>query len=188
MNEINISIRTAVLDDIPRISALIEESVRQLSIGYYSEQEIDRALVRVFGVDTQLIDDRTYFVAERTDEVVGCGGWSKRSTLFGGDQAKRGSDSELNPERDAARLRAFYVAPSCARQGIGRRLAAVCEAAIVAAGFRQAELAATLPGVPLYAALGYIPVEEVNTDLGGGYVLKCIRMQKQLVGGTTMPN
>lgn len=174
-----ISIRPATTADAPAISTLIDVSVRRLSEGYYSEEEIERALVRVFGVDSQLIADGTYFVAEEDGEVVGCGGWGRRATLYGGDQVER-NDAELDPATDAAKIRAFYVAPSHARRGIARQLLEVCEAAARAHGFRRAELAATLPGVPLYAAMGYAGEEQVSSDLGDGYELRCIRMEKAL--------
>lgn len=175
-----ITIRTANTSDTPAIAALIDASVRLLSESYYSPEEIERALVRVFGVDSQLIADGTYFVAEDDGVVVGCGGWGRRATLYGGDQAER-NDAELDPATDAAKIRAFYVAPSHARRGIARRLLDVCEAAARAHGFRRAELAATLPGVPLYAAMGYAGDEEVASDLGDGYVLRCVRMEKALL-------
>jgi len=176
---VTIAIRTATTSDASAISALIDASVRRLSEGYYSAEEIERALVRVFGVDSQLIADGTYYVAEENGEIVGCGGWGRRATLYGGDQAER-NDAELDPATDAAKIRAFYVAPSHARQGIARRLLDVCESAARAHGFRRAELAATLPGVPLYAAMGYEGGEEVASDLGDGYELRCVRMKKVL--------
>ena len=174
-----IKIRPATAADAPAISALIDVSVRRLSEGYYSEEEIERSLVRVFGVDSQLIADGTYYVAEEDGEIVGCGGWGRRATLYGGDQVER-NDAELDPATDAAKIRAFYVAPGHARRGIARQLLEVCEAAAVASGFRRAELAATLPGVPLYAAMGYSGDEEVASDLGDGYELRCVRMGKVL--------
>lgn len=174
-----ISIRKAVASDAPAISALIDVSVRRLSEGYYTPEEIERALVRVFGVDSRLIADGTYYVAEEDGVVVGCGGWGRRATLYGGDQVER-NDAELDPATDAAKIRAFYVAPTHARRGIARKLLDVCEAAAVANGFARAELAATLPGVPLYAAMGYAGDEEVASDLGDGYALRCVRMEKAL--------
>lgn len=176
---VTVEIRPATPDDVPAIAWLIDESVRRLSEGYYSAEEIERALVRVFGVDSQLISDGTYFVAEEDGEIVGCGGWGRRATLYGGDQAER-NDAELDPATDAAKIRAFYVAPAHARRGIARRLLDVCESAARAHGFRRAELAATLPGVPLYAAMGYAGDEEVASDLGDGYALRCVRMEKSL--------
>lgn len=172
-----VTIRRATPEDVPAIASLIEASVRRLSEGYYSPEEIERSLVRVFGVDSQLIADGTYYVAESDCTLVGCGGWGRRATLYGGDQADR-NDAKLDPSRDAAKIRAFYVAPTHARQGIARMLLDVCEAAAMAAGFRRAELAATLPGVPLYTSMGYAGLEDVSSDLGDGYALRCVRMVK----------
>jgi GNAT superfamily N-acetyltransferase len=176
----SLSIRKAMASDIPHLGPLIAESVRRLSEGYYSTEEAERALVRVFGVDSQLVEDGTYYVAERDGELAGCGGWSKRATLFGGDQTKQGEDAELRPGAAPARIRAFFVHPSHARRGIGTRLLEVCESAARGHGFTEAELVATLPGVPLYEALGYEAVEPITVDLEDGYVLRCIRMRKGL--------
>jgi GNAT superfamily N-acetyltransferase len=176
----SILIRRATAADIPSLGPLIAESVRRLSKGFYSTEEAERALVRVFGVDSQLVDDGTYYVAERDGELAGCGGWSKRATLFGGDQTKHGEDAELAPGAAPARIRAFFVHPSHARQGIGTRLLDVCESAARAHGFTEAELVATLPGVPLYETLGYEAVEPISVDLEDGYVLRCVRMRKTL--------
>jgi N-acetylglutamate synthase-like GNAT family acetyltransferase len=179
----SILIRNATLSDIPKLKQLLNDSVRGLSIGYYSKEEIERSLVKVFGVDTQLIEDGTYYVAEKDGEIVGCGGWSKRSTLFGGDQVKDGAETEIRPEDAPARIRAFFISPAHARQGIGKRILETCESAACRHGFTRAELAATLPGEPLYAAFGYQPIEPVNidVDLGDGHALRCIRMGKPLV-------
>jgi len=174
-----IRIRKATAEDAPAIARLIDASVRRLSEGYYTPEEIERSLDRVFGVDSRLIADGTYYVAEVDGAIAGCGGWGRRATLYGGDQAER-NDAELDPATDAAKIRAFYVAPAHSRQGIARRLLEVCEDAARESGFRRAELAATLPGVPLYAATGYTGDEEVATDLGDGYELRCVRMTKML--------
>lgn len=176
----SILIRNATMGDVPLLTQLINDSVRKLSVGYYSNEEIERALVQVFGVDTQLIEDGTYYVAESDGKIVGCGGWSRRSTLYGGDQAKDAAEVELRPGEAAARIRAFFVDPAHARQGIGRRILETCESAARQHGFTRAELAATLPGEPLYAALGYRPIEPVNVDLGDNVTLRCVRMGKAL--------
>jgi GNAT superfamily N-acetyltransferase len=131
-----------------------------------------------FGVDTQLIIDGTYYIAETDDIVVGCGGWSKRNTLYGGDQHKETEDPLLNPERDAARIRAFFVHPDYARQGIGRQIINVCESAAVSAGFSSFELGATLPGVPLYTVMGYTAIERIDARLPDGEVLGIVKMRK----------
>jgi GNAT superfamily N-acetyltransferase len=177
-------IRPARLEDVPALRPLIAESVRELSRDDYVPEAIERALVRVFGVDTALIADGTYFVAVDPDQghrIVGCGGWSRRATLYGGDQMKSGADPQLRPGLDPARIRAFFVAPSHARRGIGRRVLAACEAAALASGFTLAELVATRPGERLYAACGYEAVEPVAVDLGDGRSLACVRMRKSLV-------
>jgi GNAT superfamily N-acetyltransferase len=176
-----IVIRPARLDEVPALQSLIAESVRALSRDDYSPDAIERAIVRVFGVDTALIADGTYFVAVDGDRIVGCGGWSRRATLYGGDQMKSGTEPQLRPGLDPARIRAFFVAPSHARQGIGRRVLAACEAAARASRFTVAELVATRPGERLYAACGYEAVEPVSVDLGDGCSLPCTRMRKTLV-------
>lgn len=178
-----IVIRKALNNDIGEITELIKRSVRALSVGYYSSDVVERALERVFGVDSQLIADGTMYVAIDNDQIVGCGGWSKRRTLYGGDQFETRIDDELDPAVDAARIRAFFVDPDHARKGIGRSILATCEAAAIQAGFKRAEMGATLPGVPLYAALGYAGDEVIDIDMGDGYKLRCIRMEKSLGPG-----
>jgi GNAT superfamily N-acetyltransferase len=177
---VTIDIRLATRADVPALSSLVEASVRGLSRGYYTEEEIERSVRKVFGVDTQLVDDGTYFAAEEGGVLIGCGGWSRRATLYGGDQAKLTEDVEVDPADSPARIRAFFVHPDHARRGIGRRLLAACESAARDFGFARAELVATLPGVPLYSALGFQPLEPVAVDLGDGHVLRCIRMAKNI--------
>ena len=175
-----VEIRQARPDDIPALVRLIPESVRGLSAGFYTPAEIEGALVHVFGVDTQLIEDGTYFVAEVAGELVGGGGWSKRRTLFGGDQHKAETDDGLlDPAREPARIRAFFVHPAWARRGIGRRLMSACEDAARRAGFRTLELVATLPGEPLYAASGFAVMERLQIPLPNGGTLPAVRMTKQ---------
>ncbi len=148
-----ITIRLAAMEDVSALQELIAESVRTLSLPYYSPRKIDSALIHVFGVDRQLIRDETYFVAESDGQIVGCGGWSKRKTLFGGDQAQAARvDELLNPETDAARVRAFYVHPKWSRRGIGTEILKACEEAASESGFTTLELIATLPGEPLYSS------------------------------------
>jgi len=175
------TLRLATRDDVPRLRELIPLSVRSLSPGYYSAEQIERAIERIFGVDTQLIEDGTYFVAETDGEVVGAGGWSRRRTLFGGDQHK-GSvpDEPLDPAVDAARIRAFYVDPAWARRGIGRALLERCETAARAEGFVRLELLATLPGVPLYSALGYTELAPMDVPLEEGLALPGVVMGKTI--------
>jgi len=159
-----IRIRLAEARDIPSLRELIEVSVRGLQAGDYSAAQLESALRTVYGVDTQLIADGTYFAAEETDAsgaqspggkslggktwggalLVGCGGWSRRKTLFGGDQFAGREDSLLDPARDAAKIRAFFVHPAWARRGIGGMILEACETAAGAAGFRRLEMGATL--------------------------------------------
>jgi len=174
-----IQLRLATTEDIPALDQLMRQSVRRLSAGYYTERQIELSLVHIFGIDTQLIADGTYFVAESEGKIAGCGGWSKRRTLYGGDQTKHGEDNLLDPATESARIRAFFVAPGFARQGIGRQLIEACEAAARAAGFTNMQLGATLPGVPLYAALGYQPIKEVEEPMPEGEVLPLVIMGKQ---------
>jgi N-acetylglutamate synthase-like GNAT family acetyltransferase len=175
----NISIRLATLADVPELQKLIDVSVRGLSVEYYTPNQIASGLTYVFGVDTQLILDETYFVAEVEQQIVGSGGWSKRKTLFGGDQSKSDLDPLLDPELDAARIRAFYVDPHWARKGIGSRILTACEDAASRAGFKQVELVATLPGEPLYSSRGYQRAEpmEITTPEGN---LPAFRMTKSI--------
>ena len=175
------SLRLAREDDVPAIAALIPISVRGLQASCYSTMQMEAALGSVFGVDRQLLRDGTYFVVETgaPPVLVGCGGWSKRRTLFGSDhhQTNR-DDADLDPARESARIRAFFVHPDWARQGIARAILAQCDVAIGAAGFRSMELAATLPGVPFYAALGYGTGPRSEVPLGNGLTLGIVRMTK----------
>lgn len=175
-----IALRVALPADIPALRDLIERSARALSRGYYSAQEIDSVVRHVFGVDSTLIADGTYFVAELAGTLAGCGGWSYRRTLYGGDQRPVGGAERLIPGRDPARIRAFFVAPEAARRGVGRRLLAACVAAARAAGFTDLELMATLPGVPFYRALGFDAIEEVVDRLPDGVSLRFERMRRSL--------
>ncbi|MGH9801271.1 MAG: GNAT family N-acetyltransferase [Blastocatellia bacterium] len=180
-----IQLRLATTEDIPALDQLMRRSVRGLSAGYYTERQIEVSLVHVFGIDTQIIADGTYFVAEAVESphsesrLAGCGGWSKRRTLYGGDQTKLGEDSLLDPAIEPARIRAFFVDPDFARRGIGRQIIEACESAARAAGFTHLELGATLPGVALYAALGYQPIERVEHPMPEGEVLPLVIMGKR---------
>lgn len=174
-----IQLRLATTEDIPALDQMMRRSVRALSAGYYTERQIDLSLVHVFGIDTQIVADGTYFIAEADGKLAGCGGWSKRRTLYGGDQTKQGEDNLLDPATEPARIRAFFVDPAFARQGIGRMLIDACEAAARAAGFTHMQLGSTLPGVPLYTALGYQPIKEVAEPMPEGEVLPLVIMAKQ---------
>ena len=176
-----IILRKATLDDVPRIEALIARSARGLSAGDYRPAQIEGALRGAFGVDTQLLADQTYFIAEEDGRFVGCGGWSFRSTLFGGD-ARAGRDSSiLDPRTQAAKIRAFFVDPDSARRGIGTLLLDRCESEARTRGFSRVELMATLPGVKLYAARGYVGAAMVRFDVGPGETIEFIPMHKALV-------
>ena len=183
-----VRIRPARPDDVPALRELIPLSVRALSAGHYTARQIESALAHVFGVDSQLITDGTYFVAEADGRLVGCGGWSRRRTLFGGDHTKTsGADALLDPAAEPARIRAFFVHPEWARRGIGRRLLHVCEAEARRAGFTRMELGATLPGEPLYAALGFVVAERLEVALADGLTFTVVRMTKDLEGAENSP-
>lgn len=170
-------LRLATMDDIPELDALIPLAVRALSQGFYTDRQIDAAIRHVFGVDTQLVEDQTYFVAAKGDgPLVGCGGWSRRRGLYGGDKMKRGPDAPLDPATDAARIRAFYVHPDHARRGIASMLMRACIAAAGAAGFRRLELVATLPGEPLYRRFGFAVLERFVDTLPDSTPLPVVRM------------
>jgi GNAT superfamily N-acetyltransferase len=171
-------IRTARMDEVEALGALIDASVRGLQAGDYTAEQIEESLRSVYGVDTQLIEDGTYFAVESGETLVGCGGWSKRKTLYGGDQYAAREDSLLDPARDAARIRAFFVHPAWARQGIGALLLEACERAAIAAGFRRLEMGATLTGVPFYRAKGYAEAERMQVPMGRGLTLPIVRMWK----------
>jgi GNAT superfamily N-acetyltransferase len=194
-----ISIRLAELTDGPELRRLIEASVLGLQAADYSPEQLKRALEAVYGVDTQLIADGTYFVAEvpKTASasheasaedagqkspliIVGCGGWSRRKTLYGGDQFAGREDSLLDPATDAAKIRAFFVHPAWARQGIGGMILEACESAAKARGFHRLEMGATLTGVPFYKTKGYAELEETAAPLGDGLTLPIIRMAKNV--------
>lgn len=180
-----VRLRLATLDDVPNLSRLITDSARELSRGFYSEAEAESAIKYVFGVDTALVSDGTYFVASLDGELAGCGGWSRRNTLYGGDQRPVGTAAYLDPSKEAARIRAFFVAPTAARKGVGRALLDRCTEAALAAGFRSLTLMATLPGVPFYAALGFHADEDVVDQLPDGTMLKFVRMSKAIDQGAT---
>jgi N-acetylglutamate synthase-like GNAT family acetyltransferase len=180
----NVRIRKATLADVPVLRALIEASVRGLQADDYSPAQIEGALKSVYGVDSQLIADGTYLVAEETSQsvpvIVACGGWSRRKTLYGGDQYSGREDSLLDPSRDAAKIRAFFVHPNHCRRGIGGMILQACEDAARAAGFTRLEMGATLSGVAFYSAKGYVAIENQFVPLSNGETLPIVRMAKQL--------
>jgi GNAT superfamily N-acetyltransferase len=175
-------LRKATPSDVPRLRQIIEASVRGLQADFYNPLQIEGALRSVYGVDSQLIADGTYFAVEDrsagADVLVACGGWSKRHTLYGGDQYHGREDSLLNPAHDAAKIRAFFVHPDWARQGIGGMILQACENAARSAGFTRLEMGATLSGVAFYRAKGYSLAEEQQVPLGNGATLPIVRMTK----------
>ena len=175
-----IALRLARLEDLAAIEALIARSARELSAGYYTPAQVAALLRYVFGADTQLIRDGTYFVCESVGgALVAAGGWSRRGTLFGADRMKASEDPLLDPATDAARIRAFFVDPDWARQGLGRRLFAECQSAARAAGFRTLALVATLPGEPLYRALGFELTERFALRLPDGVEVPVAHMARR---------
>ena len=174
-------IRKATIDDRSAIELLIAQSVRGLSRDDYNERQIELSIRSVFGVDTDLILDDTYFVAVFEDEIIGCGGWSKRKTLYGASSYASSRDAgELDPSIDAAKIRAFFIAPDWARKGVGTAILEACETEARSFGFRRAEMMATLPGVKLYEVRGYGGDERVDIDIGDDEKIVCIKMEKGL--------
>ena len=190
-----VRIRPAVTADVSVLRELIEASVRGLQAGDYTPAQLEGALKRVYGVDSQLIADGTYYVAEIGSgetqpggastagagcRIVGCGGWSKRKTLFGGDHWTGRTDDLLDPRQDAAKIRAFFIHPDWARKGIGSLILTTCEKAARGAGFTRCEMGATLTGVPMYRARGYTEMENLEVPLGNGETLPIVRMGKRI--------
>ncbi|HVA17918.1 MAG TPA: GNAT family N-acetyltransferase [Candidatus Dormibacteraeota bacterium] len=182
----NIQIRQAVRADIPTLRELIDASVRGLQARDYTPAQIEIALKTVYGVDSQLIADGTYFVAvikspeENDSEIVGCGGWSKRKTLYGGDRWTEREDALLDPARDAAKIRALFIHPAWVRRGIGGMILETCESAARLAGFTGFEMGATLTGGPFYRARGYVELEHIEVPLADGLSLRIVRMAKHV--------
>ena len=194
-----IRIRAATNQDVPRLERLIAASVRELQAQDYSTEQREAALQSVFGVDSQLIADGTYLVAEarpsdptspeaeESDEttvagmprLAGCGGWSRRTTLFGGDQWTARQDDLLDPAHDAAKIRAFFIHPLWARRGLATKILEACEAAAREAGFKRYEMGATLTGVKLFEARGYIPMRKIEISIGEGLTLPILHMEKR---------
>jgi GNAT superfamily N-acetyltransferase len=173
------SLRLATEADIPALNALIATSVRQLQRGHYSHAQREAAIGLVFGVDSQLIRDGTYYVVEQGGALVGCGGWSRRRTTCGADNARDRDDALLDPAIDSARIRAFFVDPAWSRRGIARMIMEASERALTEAGFRSVEIAATLPGVPFYTSFGCEVAEYYEIPLRGADPLAMARMTKR---------
>lgn len=175
-------LRQAVATDAKEIQALIGRSIRALGAADYSAEQIEGALRGAFGLDSQLIADGTYFVIESEGRLIGCGGWSYRRTLFGGDAGAERDAGVLDPRTDAAKIRAFFVDPEAARSGIGSALLAHCEAEARRHGFQRAEMMATLPGLRLYEARGYVAGARVQYPLAAGLSIEFVPMSKSLAG------
>ena len=174
------NIRRATIEDRVRIQQLIAESARGLSREHYDDAQIEAAIATMFGVDTDLIEDGTYFVAEIDGELAGCGGWSRRRTLFGGDQYATRDRSYIDPATDPARIRAFFVHPNHARKGVARGILERCESEAAAHGFRAMELLSTLPGVKFYKTCGYAEQGSLDLDLTENIKLGFVPMRKEL--------
>jgi len=180
-----IDIRAATETDVPQLRELIELSVRRLQAGDYTPAQIEGALGHALGLDTQLVADRTYFIAEIRDadgamQMVACGGWSNRKTLFGSDGGPNRQSDLLDPKTDAAKIRAIFVHPDFARRGIGSLILKHCEDVAAAAGFTRLEMGSTLTGVPLYKLKGYVERERIDIPLPNGEVLPVVKMTKEL--------
>jgi len=172
--------RLATLAELSELETLMTESIKRL-IGAYLDPARVEASFEIMGVDTQLIEDGTYYAIECAGRVVGCGGWSRRATLFGGDHSAGRDARLLDPATEAARVRAMYTHPDFARRGIGRRVLGLCEEAAAAENFRNLELVATVAGEPLYSAYGFVVVERIEVPTSTGVTVPCARMAKPIV-------
>ena len=170
--------RLATLADVQALTAVMDAAIQELQAAFLTPEQI-AASRAIMGLDTQLIEDGTYFIVEADGRIAGCGGWSRRATLYGGDHSPGRDAALLDPARDAARVRAMYTHPAFARRGVGRKIIELCEAAATTAGFRRVELVGTMAGEPLYAVCGYQAVERFEDDRGGA-VVPLVRMRKAL--------
>ena len=168
------------MDERKAIQRLIAESARRLSREHYDDVQIEAAIATGFGVDTTLIEDGTYFVAEIGEELAGCGGWSRRKTLFGGDQYSSRDVAYVDPKSEPAKIRAFFIHPDHARKGVARAILARCEDEARAYGFRQLELLSTLPGVEFYKSCGFAEQGTLALDLSAGVKLQFVPMRKDI--------
>jgi GNAT superfamily N-acetyltransferase len=175
-----LAVRTATLADRDVLRDLIARSARQLSAADYRPEQVEGALQGAFGVDSQLIHDATYFVVEEDGVIVGCGGWSYRKTLFGGDKRPERDAAELDPRTEAAKIRAFFVDPAHARRGIGTLLLEKCESEARLRGFSRVELMSTLPGIRLYSARGYSGAQQVRYEVSPGVAIEFLPMSKSI--------
>jgi GNAT superfamily N-acetyltransferase len=173
-------VRNATLEDRDVLRDLIARSARELSAADYRPEQVEGALQGAFGVDSQLIVDGTYFIVEESGAIVGCGGWSYRKTLFGGDKRPERDAAELDPRTDPAKIRAFFVDPGHARRGVGTLLLEKCESEARLRGFSRVELMSTLPGVRLYSARGYCGVRQVQYEVSPGVAIEFLPMSKSI--------
>jgi GNAT superfamily N-acetyltransferase len=178
MSSVQLDHRLATLADLDDLRTLMNASIGELQKAFLDARQIESSRL-IMGLDTQLIEDGTYFIVEMNGEIAGCGGWSRRSTLYGGDQTPGRDTKHLNPLHDPAKIRAMYTHPARARLGIGRLVLSLCESAAKAEGFSRVELMATLAGEPLYLTCGYQPVERIEDERGGAAV-PLVRMLKDL--------
>ncbi len=168
--------RLAVAADVPQLTALMDQAIARLQRAFLDDAQIASSRA-IMGIDTELIDDGTYFVVESNVDIAGCGGWSRRATLYGGNQTPGRNSKLLDPTVDPARVRAMYTNPAYARRGVGRLILSLCEAAAAAEGFTRLELMSTLSGEPLYTAYGFRPLERLD-DATGGAAVPLVRMEK----------
>ena len=178
MTQVMLTHRLARRDDLDELRELMDAAIAELQKPFLDESQIASSRA-IMGLDTQLIDDGTYFIVEADDQLAGCGGWSRRATLYGGDQTPGRSTALLDPVKDAARIRAMYTHPNHIRKGVGRYIISLCEEAARSEGFTEMELVATLAGEPLYRACGYAPYESLVDERGGAGV-PLLRMRKTL--------
>jgi GNAT superfamily N-acetyltransferase len=165
--------------DLPELRTVMTQAIRQLIAAYLDPARVE-ASFEIMGVDTQLIEDGTYFAVEYEGRLVGCGGWSRRATLFGGDHTANRDARRLDPAVEPARVRAMYTHPDYVRRGIGRLVLSLCEAAAAREGFRALELVATVAGEPLYASYGFSVIERMEVPTSTGVTVPCARMRKQV--------
>jgi GNAT superfamily N-acetyltransferase len=176
------TIRPATRDDLPALARVMEAAISELQRGFLTPEQIESSRA-IMGIDTQLVDDGTYYVVELDGEIAGCGGWSRRATLYGNDQTPGRDAKLLDPATEPARVRAMYTEPAFARRGVGRLILETCERAAAEAGFTRLQLMGTMSGEPLYASYGFVAVERLEDDRGGSPV-PLVQMEKPVASGT----
>jgi GNAT superfamily N-acetyltransferase len=178
---VSLTLRLAVPEDLQALRALMNAAIGELLNPFLSPEEV-AASFEIMGLDSQLVADGTYFVVEEDGALAGCGGWSRRATLFGGDHSAGRDAALLDPARDAARVRAMYTHPDHVRKGVGRLILDACESAAAGEGFARCEMAATMAGEPLYRACGYTEIERFSASTSQGIEVPLVRMGKALPG------